>query len=62
MDLTEPADHLAENCFDHSGINGGGADHVLRYAARPASLVAMLRRTVERDPNHESIVEVGASG
>ena len=43
--------------FDMSGIERGD-DGVLRYAGRPASLVEMLRSTVESKPDSEAIVEL----
>ena len=45
--------------FDGSAITRG-SDGIARYDARPASLVEMLRTSVERAPNDEAIVEVGA--
>src|SRR5579883_102223 len=44
--------------FDQSGI-ARGTDHIARYQNRPASLVEMLRCTVDRTPNNEAIVELG---
>ncbi|HLG98510.1 MAG TPA: AMP-binding protein [Bryobacteraceae bacterium] len=44
--------------FDQSGI-ARGTDHIARYQNRPASLVEMLRCTVDRSPNNEAIVELG---
>jgi long-chain acyl-CoA synthetase len=44
--------------FDTSGIQRG-ADGIARYNDRPASLVAMLRATVDRTPDAEAIVEIG---
>ena len=44
--------------FDESGI-ARGTDGIARYLDRPASLVEMLRSTVERLPDHEAVVEVG---
>lgn len=44
--------------FDSSGITRG-ADGVARYDNRPESLVEMLRRTVDRTPHAEALVEVG---
>jgi long-chain acyl-CoA synthetase len=44
--------------FDTSGIQRG-ADGIARYSDRPASLVAMLRATVDRTPDAEAIVEIG---
>jgi long-chain acyl-CoA synthetase len=46
--------------FDGQGI-ARGADGVARYLDRPPHLVAMLRRTVERVPDAEAIVEVGGA-
>ena len=42
--------------FDNSAITRG-ADAVARYDGRPASLVEMLRATVDRMPDKEAIVE-----
>lgn len=44
--------------FDMSGI-ARGADGIARYLDRPRSLVEMLRRTVDRIPDAEAIVEIG---
>jgi len=44
--------------FDMSGCVRGD-DGIMRYADRPPSLVAMLRRSVERAPNHEALLEIG---
>jgi acyl-CoA synthetase (AMP-forming)/AMP-acid ligase II len=44
--------------FDYSGITRD-ARGIAHYDNRPASLVEMLRLTVERSPDHEAIVEVG---
>src|SRR2546429_9406209 len=44
--------------FDTSGIERG-ADGIARYIDRPASLVAMLRATVERAGDREAVVELG---
>src|SRR3954468_21743050 len=44
--------------FDYSGITRD-ARGIAHYHNRPASLVEMLRLTVERSPDHESIVEIG---
>src|SRR5205085_6461442 len=44
--------------FDYSGITRD-ARGIAPYDNRPASLVAMLRATVERSPDHEAIVEIG---
>ena len=43
--------------FDMRGVERG-ADGVLRYTDRPASLVAMLRATVDRRPGDEAVVEL----
>ena len=43
----EPAPR-GHNPFDTSGVERG-ADGIARYTDRPASLVHMLRATVERD-------------
>jgi long-chain acyl-CoA synthetase len=43
--------------FDTSGIERG-ADGIARYIDRPASLVAMLRATVDRVPDSEAVVEL----
>src|ERR1700754_707398 len=44
--------------FDDSGIERGD-DGIARYVDRPPSLGAMLRRTVDRQPDVEAIVELG---
>jgi long-chain acyl-CoA synthetase len=44
--------------FDYSGISRDERG-VAHYDNRPASLVEMLRATVERSPGHEAIVEIG---
>ncbi|HLJ44854.1 MAG TPA: class I adenylate-forming enzyme family protein [Bryobacteraceae bacterium] len=44
--------------FDMSGITRG-ADEIKRYDDRPASLIEMLRATVDRNPANEAIVEIG---
>ena len=44
--------------FDKSGIVRGG-DGIARYDGRPASLIEMLRTTVEATPQAEAIVELG---
>src|SRR5436190_5716172 len=43
--------------FDTSGIERG-PDGIARYTDRPASLVAMLRATVERVADREAVVEL----
>jgi acyl-CoA synthetase (AMP-forming)/AMP-acid ligase II len=49
---------MAVSPFDCSDIERG-ADGVARYRNLSSSLTAMLRRTVERSPRAEAIVEVG---
>ena len=44
--------------FDYSGISRD-ANGISHYVERPDSLVAMLRLTVEKSPDHEAIVELG---
>jgi long-chain acyl-CoA synthetase len=44
--------------FDESGIERGG-DGIARYQNRPRSLLEMLRRSVEKWPSNEGVVEVG---
>src|SRR5436309_1669889 len=44
--------------FDYSDITRD-ARGIAHYDNRPASLVEMLRLTVERSPDHEAIVEIG---
>jgi acyl-CoA synthetase (AMP-forming)/AMP-acid ligase II len=44
--------------FDYSGITRDAAG-IARYDNRPASLVEMLRATVEKSPEHEALVEFG---
>jgi acyl-CoA synthetase (AMP-forming)/AMP-acid ligase II len=44
--------------FDNSAITRGG-DGIARYDGRPASLIEMLRTTVEATPQAEAIVELG---
>lgn len=46
--------------FDYSGITRD-ANGIAHYDNRPASLVEMLRATVERSPEHEAIVEIGGA-
>ena len=46
------------NPFDDSGVERG-ADGIARYVDRPASLVAMLRASVERDAAATAVLEVG---
>jgi long-chain acyl-CoA synthetase len=47
-----------KNPFDTSGIERDAAG-VAHYSALPASLVTMLRGSVERNPDVEALVEVG---
>jgi long-chain acyl-CoA synthetase len=47
-----------KNPFDTSGIERDAAG-IAHYSALPASLVAMLRGSVERYPDAEALVEVG---
>ena len=51
-------DSAAIRPFPSDGIERG-ADGIARYVDRPATLVAMLRHTVERFPDAEAIVEIG---
>jgi long-chain acyl-CoA synthetase len=44
--------------FDMTGITRG-ADQIKRFDGRPASLIDMLRATVENHPANEAIVEIG---
>src|SRR5712691_7122425 len=44
--------------FDYSGITRD-ADGIAHYDDRPDSLVAMLRATVDKSPDHEAIAELG---
>jgi acyl-CoA synthetase (AMP-forming)/AMP-acid ligase II len=44
--------------FDQSGIVRG-SDGIARYQDLPGSLVAMLRRSVDKAPKNEAVVEVG---
>lgn len=44
--------------FDASGVTRG-SDGIARYDNRTASLVEMLRATVDRSPGNEAIVELG---
>ena len=44
--------------FDMSGVRRH-ADGILRYSDRPASVLAMLRRTVDRVPDDEAVVQIG---
>lgn len=49
---------MAREQFDPSGVERG-PDGIKRYTGRPPSLTAMLRRSVDRAPDDEAIVEVG---
>jgi acyl-CoA synthetase (AMP-forming)/AMP-acid ligase II len=44
--------------FDYSGITRDSLG-IAHYESRPDSLVEMLRRTVDKSPDHEAIVELG---
>jgi long-chain acyl-CoA synthetase len=46
------------NPFDNSGVERG-ADGIARYANRPSSLVAMLKASVDRDPDATAIIDIG---
>jgi len=46
--------------FDQSHI-ARDAHGIARYQNRPRNLVEMLRHTVERQPNAEALVEIGAN-
>jgi long-chain acyl-CoA synthetase len=48
------------NPFDQAGVERG-ADGVARYSGRPASLVELLRNSVERDASATALLEVGGS-
>jgi long-chain acyl-CoA synthetase len=47
--------------FEQSGVERG-EDGIARYVERPASLVHLLRASVDRDPQAVAIVEVGELG
>src|SRR5438132_5640080 len=53
----EPAPR-GRNPFDETGVVRD-ANGVARYESRPASLVEMLRASVERDPGAVALLEVG---
>jgi acyl-CoA synthetase (AMP-forming)/AMP-acid ligase II len=55
--MTEPAQR-GRNPFDTSGVQRG-PDGVAGYAQRPASLVEMLRTSVDRSPGDLAVAEVG---
>jgi acyl-CoA synthetase (AMP-forming)/AMP-acid ligase II len=46
------------NPFDQTGVQRG-ADEIARYVDRPASLVELLRASVDRDASAVALVEVG---
>ncbi|MBZ5611704.1 MAG: AMP-binding protein [Acidobacteriia bacterium] len=46
--------------FDQSGI-ARGEDGIARYQGMPASLIEMLRATVDQSPTNEAIVELGGA-
>jgi long-chain acyl-CoA synthetase len=46
------------NPFDNTGVERG-ADDIARYLNRPASLVELLRTSLERDPAATALLEVG---
>ena len=52
--MVEPAAR-GRNPFDASGVERG-PDGIAHYVDRPSSLTAMLRASVERDPDHAAIV------
>jgi acyl-CoA synthetase (AMP-forming)/AMP-acid ligase II len=56
--MPEPAPR-GRNPFDMSGVERG-PDGIARYTDRPASLVHMLRATVERHADDLAIAEIGA--
>ena len=45
--------------FDMNGIERG-ADGIARYRNRPRTVIEMLRASVDRVPNGEAVVEIGA--
>jgi long-chain acyl-CoA synthetase len=55
--LPEPLSR-GRNPFDESGVERDASGRA-RYTGRPASLVAMLRASVERDPDATAVLEVG---
>ena len=55
--MVQPAPR-GRNPFDETGVERG-ADGVARYVDRPASLVHLLRASVERDAAASAVVEVG---
>ena len=57
MSAIEPAGR-GRNPFDSSGV-GCGPDGIARYDELPTSLVAMLRASVDLDPDARAVIEVG---
>src|SRR6476661_4742110 len=57
MGAVQPAGR-GRNPFDTSGVERG-PDGIARYAGRPASIVHMLRASVERDPSATAVAQVG---
>jgi acyl-CoA synthetase (AMP-forming)/AMP-acid ligase II len=57
MTMVEPAPR-GRNPFEQAGVERG-PDGLARYSERPASLVHLLRASVERDPTAVALVEVG---
>jgi long-chain acyl-CoA synthetase len=55
--VSDLSTHPASGHFDLSGISRS-ADGVLRYDARPTSLVEMLHDSVQRAPDAEALVEL----
>jgi long-chain acyl-CoA synthetase len=55
--MVEPAPR-GRNPFDETGVERG-ADGVKRYVDTPASLVHLLRASVDRDPSAKALVMVG---
>jgi long-chain acyl-CoA synthetase len=55
--LAQPAPR-GRNPFGQAGVERG-LDGIARYLDRPASLVALLRTSVDRDPSAIALVEVG---
>jgi long-chain acyl-CoA synthetase len=61
--MTQPVQPLprGRNPFDETGVERN-TEGIARYLDRPASLVAVLRASVERDATATAIVEVGGVG
>ncbi len=57
--MVEPAPR-GRNPFDETGVERG-ADGVARYLDRPASLVHMLRTSVDRDASATAVAMVGGA-